>query len=136
MSRSAPKWPPTSTAIVAVTVTLFLAGCSSPSDHTDHPAKHGITFAVDGQGTADITWSGTAAGTASHSPLPWHTTVQEPLDAHPVSLAVVLGERGGQATCTITIDGHRVSSSLAQGPFGRATCHTPTTAGSAPQPDA
>lgn len=133
MSRSAPKWPPTSAALTAVTVTLLLAGCSTPPDPIP---KQGITFAVDGQGTADITWSGTPGGTASHATLPWHTTVQEPINTHPVTLTVVLSQQGGQATCSITINGHRVNSSLAQGVFGRATCHTPTTAGSALPSDA
>src|SRR5437016_6229618 len=121
MSTSIRRWPPTSTALAGVTVILFLAGCSPSPNHTDNVAKQGITFAVDGQGTADITWSGTPEGTASHATLPWHNTVQEPNGAHPVSMTVVLGQRGGQATCSITIDGHRVSSSLAQGAFGRAT---------------
>lgn len=131
MSTSVRHWPPTLAGLAAAT--LILGGCSGPSDHIP---KQGIAFAVDGHGTADITWSGTTGGTASRATLPWHAAVQEPIDAHPILLTVVLGEQGGQATCTITIDGHRVSSSLAQGPFGRATCHTPTTAGSALHSDA
>ncbi|GDY32290.1 hypothetical protein [Gandjariella thermophila] len=133
MSTSVRRWPPTSTALAGVTLALLLAGCGASPDQADNVAKRGITFAVDGQGTADITWSG---GTASHATLPWHTTVQEPVGAHPVSLTVVLGQQGGQATCSISVDGHRVSSSLAQGAYGRATCHASTTTGSPRQPDA
>lgn len=130
--------PAVSCALAGIaTLAVLLSGCTASPDHTDNVAQQDITFTVDGTGTADITWSGATGGTASQAALPWHTTIHEPTTgAHPVSVNVVLGQHGAQATCAITIAGHRVSSSLARGPYGRATCHTPTTAGSALQPDA
>lgn len=121
---------------VACALVLLLPGCATTPDHTTKAAEHSVAFAVEGNGTADITWSGATDGTAAHTALPWHTTVPGSVGEHPATVSIVLDQRGGQASCSITVDGRRVSSSLAQGAFGRATCHTPTSAGSAPQSDA
>lgn len=122
-------------------VALLLTACSTSStpapSPTGHAPNHTYTFTVDGHGAAAITWSGNTSGTAPQATLPWHTTVRQSAGtAHPVTLTVVLGTRSGHATCAIAIDGRQVSTSLATGPYGRATCHTPQAANDRPQPDA
>lgn len=107
---------------------LFVAGCASSPDHTQTVAKNHVTFAVTGHGTADITWSGAPGGKGLRTRLPWHTKVNEPVNATPLVLTVVLDQDGGTATCSISLNGHRVGSSLAQGKFGRANCRTAATA--------
>jgi hypothetical protein len=117
----------------AGSIVILLAGCSGTPNHVDDVAKHSITFAVDGQGTADITWTG---GIAPHATLPWNTTVQESDGAaQPPSLSVVLGQGGVQATCSIAVNGHRVASSVAEGSFGRANCRIPASSGNTQQSD-
>jgi hypothetical protein len=68
-----------------------------------------------------LTWIG---GAAKHVRLPWQQAVHTPLGADGLTLTVQLDPAGGTATCAINIDGRRLVSSLAQGPNGRATCHT------------
>jgi hypothetical protein len=123
------------TTVSAVAACLLVTGCS---DSSSHPAgtgtasaqgtRHIVSYRVDGHGTADITWSGTPGGTATHVTLPWHETGQRSDGAHGVTLTVVLSQAGGNATCAITVDGRRVGTSLAQGAFGRAVCSTQATA--------
>lgn len=127
----APLHNPVHTLLLALAIAgcaLFVAGCASSPDHIQTVAKDHITFAVTGHGTAGITWSGTPGGKAAHARLPWHATANEPANANPLVLTVVLDQDGGMATCSISINGHRVGSSLAQGKFGRANCRTPATA--------
>ncbi|MFE2461770.1 hypothetical protein [Streptomyces sp. NPDC059402] len=38
------------------------------------------------------------------------------------TVAVVLGEKGGRAACTLAIRGQHVQRATAVGEFGRATC--------------
>jgi hypothetical protein len=68
-------------------------------------------------------WPG---GTDAHAALPWTAGSRIPLGADGINLTVQLDAHGGEATCAISIDGRRLVSSLAQGAYSRATCHTPT----------
>lgn len=113
----------------ALAATLPLAGCSGSSDHHSAAAapRHHVSFQVDGSGAADLGYStGSAAtsGTAPHAVLPWRKTVRA--DASAYTLTVVLGKEGGDASCSISVDGHKLTGSRAHGPFGRATCTTGT----------
>jgi hypothetical protein len=115
-------------ALLLLAPVLCLAGCGGTprtSKATGVNGPHSVTLTVDGSGTADIDWSTATGGKSAHAALPWHTTVQAATGRHEVTLSLVLGQRGGHATCSIAIDGRRVNSSVAQGKFGRATCHTP-----------
>lgn len=122
------------TNITAAVTFLLTTGCSSPHPQPPHAGnasaqatRHLVTYQVDGHGTADITLSGTPGGTATHVTLPWHTTGQHSDGTHGVTLTVVLGQAGGKATCSLTVDSRRVASSLTQGPYGRAVCTTQAT---------
>lgn len=123
-----------------VTAALALAGCSGnstgspstagtakPTASLGRPltsaeaAPHQVTFQVTGNGYANVTWIG---GSAKHVRLPWRQAANSPLGADGLTLTVQLDQGGGSATCAIAVDGRRVASSLAQGAYGHATCHT------------
>lgn len=116
---------PSTAALLAAA--LALAGCShttSPLSSTatnPQTTPHTVTFQVTGHGIATLAWPG---GSNPHAALPWRTTTRIPLGADGLNLSVQLDAAGGQATCVISVDGRRVVSSLAQGAYGRATCHT------------
>ncbi|WP_171118783.1 hypothetical protein [Streptomyces sp. Z423-1] len=84
-----------------------------------------MTYEVTGEGTADITYQArSASGEAvvvKAAALPWRKTVDVPLGKEP-TVSIVLGEKGGQARCALTIRGRHVQSATATGTFGRATC--------------
>ncbi|MFE8006181.1 hypothetical protein [Streptomyces sp. NPDC057418] len=63
--------------------------------------------------------------------LPWKKTVRVPLGTPPV-VDITLGEKGGEAGCTLAISGKRVQRATASGAFGRSTCTT----GEPPTPEA
>ncbi|MFD6189978.1 MmpS family transport accessory protein [Streptomyces sp. NPDC060275] len=84
-----------------------------------------VTYEVTGDGTAEISYLGQdedgRATVVRDAELPWKHTVQVPLGETP-TVAVVLGEKGGQAACTLAIRGKHVQRATAMGEFGRATC--------------
>lgn len=110
--------------------TLLLAGCTgSPHRESAAPAppSHRVSFQVDGSGTADLGYSTGAAAASGRAPqaaLPWKKTVRATGAAY--TLTVVLGQAGGDATCSISVDGRELAGSSAHGPYGRATCTTGT----------
>lgn len=97
-------------------------GDSRPERRTPTAA---VTYEVTGRGTADITYQARSeAGTATvvkAAALPWRKTVRVPLGQDP-TVSITLGEKGGQARCTLAISGRHVQSATAGGTFGRATC--------------
>ena len=128
MAASTRRRPTLTGALLLLVPALCLTSCSEtprPAKGTGLDAPHAVTLTVDGRGTADVNWSTSTGGKSAHATLPWHTTVQAPTGRREVTLSLVLGQQGGQATCSIAIDGRRVNSSSALGKFGRATCHTP-----------
>ncbi|KES06630.1 hypothetical protein BU52_12650 [Streptomyces toyocaensis] len=84
-----------------------------------------VTYEVTGEGAAEISFLGRDEdGTATvvrDAELPWKRTVRVPLGTAP-TVAIVLGEKGGQASCTLAIRGKHVQRATASGEFGRATC--------------
>lgn len=92
------------------------------------PPTAAVTYEVTGDGTAEISYLGQdedgAATVVRDAELPWKHTVQVPLGETP-TVAVVLGEEGGQASCTLAIRGKHVQRATAMGEFGRATCAGP-----------
>jgi hypothetical protein len=84
-----------------------------------------VTYEVTGEGPVEISYlarseSGTAT-VARGVELPWRKTVRVPLGKQP-TIAIVLGEKGGRAACTLAIRGKHVQRATAMGEFGRATC--------------
>lgn len=84
-----------------------------------------VAYEVTGTGTAEISYLARSEdGTATVEKgvtLPWKKSVQAPLGKAP-TVAVVLDEKGGQATCTLAIRGRHVQRATAMGEFGRTTC--------------
>ncbi|MEV6655329.1 MmpS family transport accessory protein [Streptomyces sp. NPDC051219] len=94
-----------------------------------------VTYEVLGEGTADISYLGaggsTRANIAKNAQLPWKKTVNVPIGKAPI-VNVTLGEKGGQASCTLTIRSQQVQQSTASGEFGRTTCSAELTNTQAP----
>jgi hypothetical protein len=84
-----------------------------------------VTYEVVGEGPVEISYLARSEdGTATvvrDAELPWKKTVQVPL-GKPPTVAIILGEKGGQAACTLAIRGEHVQRATASGEFGRATC--------------
>jgi hypothetical protein len=84
-----------------------------------------VTYEVTGEGPVEISYLARSEdGTATvvrDAELPWKKTVQVPL-GKPPTIAIVLGDKGGQAACTLAIRGKHVQRATAMGEFGRATC--------------
>ncbi|MEU6626283.1 MmpS family transport accessory protein [Streptomyces litmocidini] len=84
-----------------------------------------VTYEVTGTGTADISYlARSEAGTATVEKgvtLPWTKSVHISLGKVP-SVAFVLDEKGGQASCALAIHEKHVQRATAAGAFGRATC--------------
>ncbi|WP_241027371.1 hypothetical protein [Streptomyces verrucosisporus] len=53
--------------------------------------------------------------------LPWKRTVEVPQGKEP-TVSILLGEEGGEASCTLAIRGRHVQRATAFGSYGRATC--------------
>ncbi|MGR8008755.1 hypothetical protein [Streptomyces hypolithicus] len=84
-----------------------------------------VTYEVTGEGTVEISYlarseSGSATVVKDAS-LPWKKSVQVPLGKDP-TVAIVLGDQGGQAACTLAVRGAHVQRATASGTYGRATC--------------
>ncbi|MGW8668071.1 hypothetical protein [Streptomyces niveus] len=85
-----------------------------------------VTYEVTGEGTVEISYlARSESGDAtieSGVQLPWKKTVRVPLGKDP-TVAIVLGEEGGQAACTLAVHGAHVQRATAGGTYGRATCN-------------
>lgn len=108
---------------------LVLYGILDPGQSDKKPEHRtptaSVTYEVTGQGAADITFQDRSeAGRATvvkAAALPWRKMVDVPLGRDPI-VSITLGEKGGQARCTLAIRGRHVQSATATGTFGRATC--------------
>ncbi|MFC9242472.1 MmpS family transport accessory protein [Streptomyces sp. NPDC057136] len=84
-----------------------------------------VTYEVLGDGAADISYRGDGKGdratVVKNAELPWKKTVNVPLGTSPV-VNITLGEKGGEASCTLAIGGKHVQRATASGAFGRSTC--------------
>lgn len=113
--------------LFAVCGGLALYGALDTGDAPERPPAPtaAVTYEVSGEGVADITYQARSASgratvvKAAH--LPWHTTADVPLGKEPI-VSIVLGDKGGQARCTLAVGGRHIQSATAAGRFGRATC--------------
>lgn len=96
-----------------------------------------VTYEVLGEGAADISYrgDGTAdrAQVVKDAELPWKKTVRVPLGTSPI-VNVTLGEKGGEASCTLAVGGKHVQRATASGVFGRSTCTSELPAPESPVP--
>lgn len=123
-----------SRAGVAIAAVLLLAcgglvgyGVLTTEDEPKAPTAPtaAVTYEVTGEGPVEISYLARsedgAATVVRGAELPWKKTVQVPLGKAP-TVAIVLGEKGGRAACTLAIRGEHVQRATAMGEFGRATC--------------
>ncbi|MGW6461719.1 hypothetical protein ACWF94_38275 [Streptomyces sp. NPDC055078] len=93
--------------------------------HRAAPPTAEVTYEVTGEGTAEISYrTGGGPGSSAvvrNAALPWTKSVRLPPGQTP-TVAVVLGDRGGRAVCTLAVRGEHVQRATATGRFGRATC--------------
>jgi hypothetical protein len=128
MNASTSRYQRATAVMTALVAALLLGGCSGSSHDksaASAPLGHQVSFQVDGSGNADLSYSTGAtatSGTAPHTALPWKKTVRA--NGATYTLTVVLGQAGGDASCSISVDGRRLAGSSAHGHFGRATCAT------------
>ena len=105
-----------------------------PTDKQATPTA-GVTYEVLGEGTVDISYRGAGgsdrADVVKNVRLPWKKTVNVPLGKDPI-VNVTLGEKGGQASCTLAVRGKHVQRATASGDFGRTTCRSELPAPDAP----
>lgn len=119
---------------VAIAAVLLLAcgglvgyGVLNTEDEPRSPTTPAaeVTYEVTGEGPVEISYltrsEDGAATVVRDVELPWKKTVQVPLGKAP-TVAIVLGEKDGQAACTLAIRGKHVQRATAMGKFGRATC--------------
>ncbi|RLU82270.1 hypothetical protein CTZ27_30435 [Streptomyces griseocarneus] len=124
----------TSAALGAVlAAAALLVGCSSAEKATKDEfekldiKEFEVVYEVTGSGVEDLSY-GTgdqkSAGTETvDGPgLPWKKTVTMKGVASAPSLSLMLGEKGGEAQCVITINGKEAKRATAKGEFGTATC--------------
>ncbi|MFK4067329.1 hypothetical protein [Streptomyces sp. NPDC029674] len=101
----------------------FLGGDDEPERSAAPTAP--VTYRVTGTGTADVSYlSGNTGGSATVETgveLPWRKTVRVPLGKDP-AVSIRLGERGGEASCTLSVRGEHQRRATAFGAHGRATC--------------
>ncbi|MFG2357559.1 hypothetical protein [Streptomyces sp. NPDC048521] len=118
------------TALLAICGGLVLygvldSGGKPAAEHSVPTAA--VTYEVTGKGTADIAYQARSeAGPAVVDravTLPWKKTVHVPLGKPPL-VPITLGEKGGQASCSLAVCGKHVQTASAYGTFGRATCQT------------
>jgi hypothetical protein len=94
------------------------------TSHTN-AVKHTIIYSVTGSGTADIQYdlTGNPLGVASNAngvSLPWKLTVTNDT-LGPYNLNVLL-VNGTTVACTLTIDGHVISTQNSIGPGASISC--------------
>ncbi|WP_406864534.1 hypothetical protein ABZO31_30420 [Streptomyces sp. HUAS MG47] len=116
--------------LLLVTGGLVGYGLLDSGDEPEKPAvpTAAVTYEVLGSGTADISYLGEGeaaeagrADVAQGASLPWRKTVRVPLGKQPI-VNIILGAKGGQATCKLAVGGKHVQLSTATGAYGRATC--------------
>ncbi|MEU8581751.1 MmpS family transport accessory protein [Streptomyces abikoensis] len=93
-----------------------------------------VVYEVTGSAVKDIAYGigdqkDEATETVEAPALPWKKKVTMKGVATAPSLSLILGEKGGEAQCVITINGRVVKRATAEGEFGTATCVAASPAG-------
>ncbi|MEV8475509.1 hypothetical protein [Streptomyces sp. NPDC051173] len=119
-------------AMGGVLAAALLVGCASEKAVKDEFEKldnkeFEVVYEVAGTNVKDVTYGvdeqGKAAtGTVDDPGLPWKKKVTMKGVATAPSLSLILGEKGGEAQCVITVNGKEAKRATAKGEFGTATC--------------
>jgi len=87
-----------------------------------------VVYTVTGYGTPTITYSSYGDSFRGNTQLknvalPWTLTTSGPaIFGNSYSVTAVLGSTGGQLSCSLSVNGIRVSTRNANGPFASVTC--------------
>jgi hypothetical protein len=120
-------WILVALVVVAGGCLAAVGGGKAAIDAANHQ-KHTVVYRVDGIGSGATigydTWDNSHGGTATATnvTLPWSKTVGGSGLFSVYQVTVTLGPGGGSATCSLTVDGTQVSTNVASGPLGLATC--------------
>ncbi|MGW8890054.1 hypothetical protein [Streptomyces sp. NPDC055749] len=93
-----------------------------------------VTYEVLGDGAANISYrwgKGDRVTVVKNAELPWRKTANVPLGTSTV-VNITLGEKGGEASCTLAVAGKHVQRATASGVFGRSTSATEPSRAEAP----
>ncbi|MBT2507376.1 hypothetical protein J7I98_16085 [Streptomyces sp. ISL-98] len=107
---------------VAIAALVF----SEVDEEADRKVR--VTYEVTGDANdASITYTtwnngNTSSSSVSDARLPWRKEVESTGLMKGGSLVVTLGESGGTATCSVTVDDNPPQTSTARGKFATATC--------------
>jgi hypothetical protein len=111
--------------VVAILAVVGL-GSGIASGFSNPPVtNHTIVYSVTGTGRADIQWdpSGNFVGNAlrvNNVPLPWTKTIKDQsLGTYNLNVRLLSGTT---VTCTLTVDGHQVSTQSSIGPGAAPAC--------------
>lgn len=113
-------------AAVIVLIIVIVVAAGTAINNANN-AKHTIVYTVTGTGSPTITYDSFDNGhngstQISNAPLPWSKTITGSGLFNFYSVDATLGTDGGSITCTITVDGKRVSTNTANGELASATC--------------
>jgi hypothetical protein len=83
-----------------------------------------VVYSVTGAGAPTITYSSDFNDSTQirNASLPWSTTTREPGIFGTYSVTATLGSSGGSLTCSLWVDGNRVSTRSASGPYASVAC--------------
>ncbi|WP_274560344.1 MmpS family transport accessory protein [Streptomyces spiramyceticus] len=108
--------------VVAIAAMVF----NEADEESDRKIR--VTYEVTGDAKdASITYTtwnngNTSSSSVSDVRLPWRKEVESTGLMKGGSLVVTLGESGGTATCSVTVDDNPPQTSTARGKFATATC--------------
>ncbi|GAU65975.1 hypothetical protein SSP35_02_03440 [Streptomyces sp. NBRC 110611] len=130
------------TKIVSITAAAGLAatwltGCAGDvkSEFDKLDAKEfEVVYEVTGSGVQTITYEEGGKGELSSKSVddpkvPWKKEITMTGVATSPNVSLILGEKGGQADCVITINGKEAKRATAKGGFGTASCVAASPAG-------
>jgi hypothetical protein len=113
-------------AAITILIVVIVAAASNAiikAARTNHTIVYGVT----GSGTANITYDSFDNGhngSAQNSDvsLPWTKTIVGSGIFNYYTVTATLSEAGGTLTCSISVDGRRISTNSANGAFASASC--------------
>lgn len=114
-------------AAIIVLVIVVIVAAGTAIDNADK-ARHTIVYTVTGTGSPSITYDSFDNGhngstQISNASLPWSKTIVGSGIFNFYSVDATLGTDGGSITCTLTVDGKRISTNTANGELASATCN-------------
>jgi hypothetical protein len=114
-------------ALAFIVLIIALIAAAGTAINDANTKVHTVIYTVSGSGSATITYDAVDNGHSGETQnsdvaLPWTKTIKGSGLFNAYTVTATLGDAGGTATCTLTVDGKQVSSNTATGSFASATC--------------